>query len=147
MDEEITLPLSEEFLKLIMQIHKKIIKPDEFMKGLSIPPSHGKVIFYLAQKGPSSVSNIAKELCISKPNMTPIIDKLLEEGFVTRSEDPKDRRILRIEITEKAMDIFRMKRHIAISSLQATLSDLDEEDKYSLNEILPKLNDILSKLK
>lgn len=146
MDEEITSPLSEEFFKLLMQIHKKIIKPDEFMKGLSIPPSHGKVIFYLAQKGPSSVSNIAKALCISKPNMTPIIDKLLEEGFVTRSEDPNDRRILRIEITQKAMDIFKTKRHLAIASLQATLSTLEEEDQNTLKEILPKFNDIISKL-
>lgn len=146
MDEEITLPLSEEFFKLLMQIHKKIIKPDEFMKGLSIPPSHGKVIFYLAQKGPSSVSNIAKALCISKPNMTPIIDKLLEEGFVTRSEDPNDRRILRIEITQKAMDIFKMKRHFAISSLQTTLSTLEEKDQNTLKEILPKFNEIISKL-
>ena len=102
MDEKNLTKISEDFFVLMMLLHKKVVKLEDFMKSMAMPPSHVKVVFYLAHNGPSSVSSIARDLCISKPNMTPIIDKLLECGYVTRYEDPKDRRVIRIEVTEKA---------------------------------------------
>ncbi len=147
MDEKSLGKLSKDFFGLIMQLHKDVVKPEEFMKGLPIPPSHGKVIFYLAHKGPSSVSNIAKDLCISKPNMTPIIDKLLETGYVNRYEDPNDRRVLRIEITVKAHEAFRMKRDVAMDLLKEKLSTLNDEDLKSLDGVMSEFSRILSNLK
>ena len=35
-------------------------------------------------------------LSIPQPNMTPVIDKLVEEGLVTRDYDPTDRRVTKI---------------------------------------------------
>jgi len=75
MDEKNLTKLSEDFFLLMMLLHKKIIKLEDFMKNTVVPPSHVKVVFYLAQNGPSSVSSIARDLCISKPNMTPIIGR------------------------------------------------------------------------
>ena len=37
---------------------------------------------------------MAKDLSISKPNMTPIIDKLVKEGYVDRYYDDNDRRVI-----------------------------------------------------
>lgn len=147
MDEKNLGKLSHDFFVLIMQLHKDVVKPEEFMKGLPIPPSHGKVIFYLAQKGPSSVSNIAKDLCISKPNMTPIIDKLLEAGYVNRYEDPNDRRVLRIEVTAKAHEAFKMKREVAMDLLKLKLSTLNDEDLKSLDLVMSEFSRIISNLK
>ncbi|MEG2935371.1 MAG: MarR family transcriptional regulator [Clostridium sp.] len=146
MDEKNLTKVSEQFFGLVMQLHKKILKPEEFMKGFPIPPSHAKVIFYLSQKGPSPVSAIGKELCISKSNMTPIIDKLLEDGYVNRYEDPKDRRILRIEVTEKAKEAFKMKRDFAVKALMTKLSELNNEDLTDLGTALESFHNILDKL-
>lgn len=147
MNEKNIKNLSEQFFQLIMQLHKKVLKPEEFMKGLPIPQSHAKVIFYLSHKGSAPVSVIAKELLISKPNMTPIIDKLFEEGYVNRYEDPKDRRILRVEVTEKGKGILELKKELAIKSLISKLSELEDEDIYNLNSNLDSICNILEKLK
>lgn len=146
MDEKNLTKVSEQFFGLVMQLHKKILKPEEFMKAFPIPPSHAKVIFYLTQKGPSPVSAIGKELCISKSNMTPIIDKLLEDGYVNRYEDPKDRRILRIEVTEKAKETFKLKKEFAIKALMDKLSELSEEDIENLGTILEDFTKLIVKL-
>lgn len=146
MDEKNLLAVSEQFFKLIMQLHKNVLKPEEFMKGMPIPPSHVKVIFYLSHKGAVPVSTIAKDLLISKPNMTPIIDKLFEEGYVSRSEDPNDRRILRIEITEKSKEIFKLKKELAVKSLISKLSELEDQDLYNLNSNLESISNILNKI-
>ena len=94
--------LPEKLLDLLVLIHNKLLNPNEVIKGCIIPPSHMKVIFYLANKKTMSVSNVAKCLDISKPNMTPIIDKLIDQGFVNRYNDPKDIRKFNLELTEKA---------------------------------------------
>lgn len=146
MDEQSLIKVSEQFFDLIMQLHKKVLKPEEFMKEFPIPPSHAKVIFYLTHKGPSPVSAIGRELCISKSNMTPIIDKLLEDDYVTRYKDPKDRRILRIEVTEKAKEIFKLKREFAIKSLINKLSYLEADDLTNLSKSLESFTEILYKL-
>jgi len=145
MDEKNLTKLSEDFFLLMMLLHKKIIKLEDFMKNTVVPPSHVKVVFYLAQNGPSSVSSIARDLCISKPNMTPIIDKLLECGYVNRY-DPKDRRVIRIEITEKANEVFKIKKDLMKSFLKEKLSVLPDEDLISLNGAISEFKRVMSKI-
>lgn len=146
MDEKNLTKLSEDFFLLMMLLHKKIIKLEDFMKNTVVPPSHVKVVFYLAQNGPSSVSSIARDLCISKPNMTPIIDKLLECGYVNRYEDPKDRRVIRIEITEKAHEVFEIKKDLMKSFLKEKLSVLPDEDLISLSGAISEFKRVMSKI-
>ncbi len=146
MDEKNLTKLSEDFFLLMMLLHKKIIKLEDFMKNTVVPPSHVKVVFYLAQNGPSSVSSIARDLCISKPNMTPIIDKLLECGYVNRYEDPKARRVIRIEITEKANEVFKIKKDLMKSFLKEKLSVLPDEDLISLSGAISEFKRVMSKI-
>jgi len=146
MDEKNLTKLSEDFFLLMMVLHKKIIKLEDFMKNTVVPPSHVKVVFYLAQNGPSSVSSIARDLCISKPNMTPIIDKLLECGYVNRYEDPKDRRVIRIEITEKAHEVFKIKKDLMKSFLKEKLSVLPDEDLISLSGAISEFKRVMAKI-
>lgn len=146
MDEQKLAKISEDFFLLIMLLHKKIIKFEDFMKNMTVPPSHVKVVFYLAQNGPSSVSSIARDLCISKPNMTPIIDKLLECGYVNRYEDPKDRRVIRIEITEKAHEAFKIKKELIKGFLNDKFSTLPDEDLVALDGAISEFKRVISKL-
>lgn len=146
MDEQKLAKISENFFVLIMLLHKKIIKFEDFMKNMTVPPSHVKVVFYLAQNGPSSVSSIARDLCISKPNMTPIIDKLLECGYVNRYEDPKDRRVIRIEITEKAHEAFKIKKELIKGFLTDKFSTLPDEDLVALDGAISEFKRVISKL-
>ncbi|MFR1709370.1 MAG: MarR family winged helix-turn-helix transcriptional regulator [Clostridium sp.] len=146
MDEQKLAKISENFFVLMMLLHKKIIKFEDFMKNMPMPPSHVKVVFYLAQNGPSSVSSIARDLCISKPNMTPIIDKLLEYGYVNRYEDKNDRRVIRIETTEKAHEIFKIKKDLIKDILNNKISVLSDEDLVALDGAISEFKRVISKL-
>ena len=78
---------TEELYTLLLCLNRKVFSHDDIIKRLSIPPSHAKVIFHLHCGGEASVSEIAKNLSISKSNMTPIIDKLIQENLVERFKD------------------------------------------------------------
>ena len=76
--------ISDNLYLLLFSLNKHIFNPNTLTKKFNIPYSHIKVLFYLVNNGPLPISKMAKELCISKPNMTPVIDKLVEEGLVTK---------------------------------------------------------------
>jgi DNA-binding MarR family transcriptional regulator len=112
-----------------------------------MPQSHIKVILYLKHRGTSSISETAKHLTISKPNMTPIIDKLISEGMVNRYNDPDDRRIIRIELTGKAHEFLKEQEQIIKSILAKKITALDSDDLKSLSKHVTGVTDIILKLK
>ncbi|WP_027626436.1 MarR family winged helix-turn-helix transcriptional regulator [Clostridium lundense] len=139
--------LSKDLYNLMLNLHRKIFNHDEMMKNLPIPPSHVKVILYLKHNGDSSISEIAKNLLISKPNMTPIIDKLVSENMVNRYNDPNDRRILRIELTSKAHEFIKKQEEMIKNTLSEKISVLSSEDLEYLGHHVTGVIDILGKIK
>ncbi len=115
--------------------------------SISMPPSHINVILYLSKVKSSPISQIAKNLNISKSNMTPIIDKLIDMELVNRYTDNKDRRILRVELTPKALEIFKYLESAAKDSIKSKISILSAEDLDDLSSSLYTLSAILKKLK
>lgn len=138
--------ISDNLFKLIIEIHKKAINQDELLKCMPLPQSHIKVVFYLKHYGSSSVSHIGRDLNISKPNMTPIIDNLFQSSLVRRCEDPKDRRKIRIELTEKGHDFLHNQHQRIIDKLSSQISTLDIEDILTLERSVSTLHNIISKL-
>lgn len=138
--------LSGNLYNLMLYLHNKILHPHEAMKNLPIPPSHVKVIIYLAHTGTSSISEIAKNLSISKPNMTPIIDKLINEGMINRYNDPNDRRVLRIELTDKAYQFIKKQEEVIKNNLAKKISSLNSEDLEALSEHVMEITDIILKI-
>ena len=138
--------LSEDLFNLVLELHKKTFNKDQLTKSQCMPPSHVKVIFTLSHTGPLSLSNLANTIDISKPNLTPIIDKLIQDGFVHRYEDPNDRRILRVELTKKAHDVYKAQHEKFKAILLSKLIKLSNDDLDSLDYLLGKLMPIISKL-
>lgn len=139
--------VSDDLFFLIMQLNSKIFSSDEMIKCSPLPPSHVKVIFYLINNGSSSISDIAHNLGISKPNMTPIIDKLIKEDLVCRQEDPNDRRIVRIQLTKKAYDMGESHKQKLKNVLLTKISNLSTDDLDKMGQLITNLTDIIVKLK
>lgn len=138
--------ISEDLYNLMFCLHNKIFHPNEAIKNLPLPPSHVRVIFYLARHGIASISDTAKKLGVSKPNMTPIIDKLITEGMVDRSNDPTDRRVLRIELTDKAHEFIKEQEKAMQDNLAKKISSLGSEDLKALGEHVIGIISIISKI-
>lgn len=138
--------ISDELFHLLMQLNSKVFNHDKMVKCSPLPPSHVKVIFYLFNNGSSSISDIASMLAISKPNMTPIVDKLIKEDLVYRKEDPNDRRKIRIDLTEKAHNLALEHKKRLKESLLSKISTLSEEDLFKMSDLVSQLTNIIVKL-
>lgn len=154
------IKVSDSLLNFLWILHTNILKGNDIAKNLpysvkelnqytddiQIPPSHIKVIFHLSLSGPSSISQVAKALNISKSNMTPIIDKLISYEFVNRYADPNDRRILRVELTPKAVELLQSIRSATCKLLVEKISKLSDGEIITLDQSISNLTILLNKL-
>ncbi|ENK1242417.1 MarR family transcriptional regulator [Clostridium botulinum] len=138
--------ISQDLYDLLLKLNKKLLNPDELKRNFPLPPSHVKVIIYLKHNGNCSISKIAKDLLISKPNMTPIIDKLISENMVTRYTDSMDRRIIRVELTEKGTYFIKTQEKLIKALLAEKISNLPVDDLKYLSDHIVHIKDIILKI-
>lgn len=137
--------VSNNLYMLLLSLNRHIFNPTELMKRFNIPHSHMKVLFYVIHNGASSISGMAKDLCISKPNMTPVLDKLVEEGFITRYYDPNDRRVVRIEATDKASDFLKQAEEYTKLMIEEKITTLSDEEISTLSSSAENLLTLMNK--
>lgn len=138
--------ISDDLFRLVVKLNSTIFKQEEFLKAMPLPPSQVKVIFYLVHNGSATMSDIAHHLCISKPNLTPIIDKLIQEGLVQRLDNPKDRRTILIEITDAAHQLFEEHKKFIKSRLATRIEHLSDEDLSQLEQSIQLVLPLLEKI-
>lgn len=59
-----------------------------------------RVLFLLESHGGQSMSSLAEALGRAQPTITGLVDRLVEHGLVQRAEQPTDRRITLIQLSE-----------------------------------------------
>ena len=137
--------ISDNLYLLLFSLNKHIFNPNALTKKFNIPHSHIKVLFYLVHNGPISISKMAKDLYVSKPNMTPVIDKLVEDGLVTRDYDPTDRRVILIRATPKALGVLKGGKEYIKEVIREKISPLSDEDISNLSSSLDTLLAVINK--
>lgn len=146
MDDSKLKNLSYELYKMMLFIHNKLFDPSELAKHAALPFSHIKVLFFLTKHNNASISDIAGTLSVSRSNMTPIIDKLLEEGVIDRYTDPNDRRVYRVKLTDKGYEFIKCHEEVIKSNISKKLSGLDMDSLDRLDYLVLETKKILDKI-
>lgn len=83
-------------------------------------------------------SELAKRLKFSRARMSHILDALETKGYITRTQDERDRRRVIVSITEEGRAHAAQRNAESVSSLAKQLSALGEHDAIELVRILNK---------
>ena len=111
-----------------------------------LPTDPNYMALRFLSKGDLSMSELGKRLYRSKPNMTPIIDRLIEEKKVERFEDESDRRMVMIRLTSEGKKFMAEKNIEIKNSIKKNLIKLSEEDLDKLCSSFGEVKRIISKL-
>jgi DNA-binding MarR family transcriptional regulator len=76
--------------------------------GLSMPQLGAMVQIH--RKAMRGVSEIGDDLGITGGAASQLIDRLVQQGLVSRTEDPQDRRVKHIDLTDKGLQILHAGR-------------------------------------
>jgi DNA-binding MarR family transcriptional regulator len=74
-------------------------------------PTHNAVLRFLDEDG-TRASELARRSGLTRQALTQIVDDLEQLGYVTRRDDPVDRRAKLVGYTERGRDAFRASRGI-----------------------------------
>src|ERR1017187_323083 len=83
-----------------------------------------------------SVKALAESMKVSLPAMSRAIDGLFERGLVDRQEDPVDRRMKRLRLTESGRAITSSLNETRLATMQEFLTSLSDEEAQALTEAL-----------
>lgn len=133
--------IAENLIAIHPLLYKSISKP--MRAQTSITPGGMFVMGILKRHGILSMSDIGKCLSMPKPHITVIVDKLIEEGYVERQSDPKDRRLVNILLTGKGLSDFEDIKKAVSENLKIKLSTLSDEEQEILSVASQQVKEIL----
>ena len=93
--------------------------------------------------GALTMGKIAQELYIKLPTASSLVDRLIEVGYVKRISDKLDRRITKIDLTEKGKQILTSAMKIKMKKMEFILNKLSTSEKKSLMSIIKNLHNKL----
>jgi len=137
----------ENILSMTIVMHSKFVNFHTLSKTCEVPQSYIRVLFILKKFRAMTMSEMAKIMVISKPNLTPVIDRLIEDGYVERMPGPKDRRKLVISLTDQGRTYLEEVEEKVKDHTAGKLESLSAEDLDTLNEASGKIIEIIRKLK
>jgi DNA-binding MarR family transcriptional regulator len=92
------------------------------------------------ETGPITMSQLTDHLLVSNGNLTGLVNRLVEDGLISREIDPDDRRVQHVVLTPEGRSAFREmadKHEALVDSLFSAMSD---EDMATLLELTTTLN-------
>ncbi|WP_214745215.1 MarR family winged helix-turn-helix transcriptional regulator [Exiguobacterium sp. s189] len=137
---------ADQFVKLIPLIRRKLLRRSDFPQIPNLNFSHFHLLMLIEDEGAVTNGRISETLSIAPPNVTPLITKLLNEGYITRVPDERDRRVIWNQLTEKGERILLERRDSFRRLFEERLAFLNEDETDSLIDSLKTLTEIVEKM-
>jgi DNA-binding MarR family transcriptional regulator len=107
-------------------------------------------IFYrvssgLYRKKVLTMGELSSALSVPFSTATRIVDVLVADGLVQRTQDPEDRRVVRVALTVEGEKLHHTIERFTGEHVQALLSCLNEEEQGALFSLISKVNTALEK--
>lgn len=108
-----------------------------FFKPLGITYTQYIVLLALWEKGSATVGDLCRRLYLDNGTVTPLLKKMEEAGFITRSRSRQDERVVTVQVTDAGWALRDQVRDIP--ALVGRCSPLTEQDAIALYTILHKI--------
>jgi DNA-binding MarR family transcriptional regulator len=112
---------------------------EEMASGLGSVTVHQVEALWALEQGALSMSQLAKALHVSESAATALVDRLVRHGLVERRPDPADRRVVRIELSERARSLADQVARARLRTFSEVFSGISDEKLGVLVAILEEV--------
>ncbi|PKM50696.1 MAG: hypothetical protein CVV02_10450 [Firmicutes bacterium HGW-Firmicutes-7] len=137
--------MAENLFAVFRQIHSILPQSDQDLHK-NLTRSHYEVLFVIYDNKKIPMSEIAKLLSLSKPYMTALIGRLIEETLVERVPDQKDRRIIDIILTTKGEKLLLQHKKMIEQHINQKFAHFESNDLEYLSVILKNLKEMFMQI-
>jgi DNA-binding MarR family transcriptional regulator len=127
-DPEIFVVTTHEWIEVFMRRSMQDLIHYSRQKGLSM--SQMGALFHIHKQGSSAVSDLGEHLGVTNAAASQMLDRLVQQGLISRSEDPTDRRVKQIILTDQGREVLQAgirARKRWLTELDQNLSDLEKD--------------------
>ena len=107
--------------------------------GLSM--SQVGALLHIHREGSSAVSHLGDGLGVTNAAASQMLDRLVGQDLITRSEDPHDRRVKQIVLTDKGRQLLTVGMRARLGWLDDLAEKLTEDEKRQVTAALEILID------
>ncbi|MFI6908683.1 MarR family winged helix-turn-helix transcriptional regulator [Nonomuraea sp. NPDC050394] len=101
-----------------------------------------KVVMIVSFHGSASGQDLAHNLGVGLGTVTGIVDRLVAHGLVSRYEDPHDRRVRRIRLTEAGRELIEQINDTGLGHFRRIMERLDLDTLKTLAEVTDKIHEV-----
>ncbi|GGO63394.1 MarR family winged helix-turn-helix transcriptional regulator [Nonomuraea cavernae] len=98
-----------------------------------------KVVMLLSIHGSASGQELATGLGVGLGTVTGIVDRLVAQGLVSRHEDPHDRRVRRVELTDAGLRLMEEINDAGLEQYNLIMRHLDIDTLRALDMVLGRI--------
>ena len=102
-------------------------------KGLS--RSMIGTLIHLSHRDHTGVTGLSEHLGVSSAAASQMLERLVEEGLIQRSEDPDDRRMKQIILTDKGHQVIKEAINARLGWLEELTASFSEEEKEQITSV------------
>ena len=131
-----TTSLWIRFLRFSLLSSKKL---EVALEKLDLTAPQFYVLATIGYTGGIPFSEIGEKMMVTVSNLTGIVDRLEEKGLVVRERDARDRRVVRVKLTEKGNKVYKNTIPLFEKSVSQFFSPLHKSQQKELASLLRKL--------
>lgn len=109
---------------------------------VDLTPSQMSALATINRLGPLTLGALAEQEGVAPPSITKILAVLEDDGFVTRSLDPADRRVSYVSATRKGVELVEESRRRKTAWLTDRLRQLSSDERKRLAAALDVLEEL-----
>lgn len=138
--DQVTANELVDTVPLVMRVIRKHFR--RHRSGLSI--AQFRTLWFVSTDAHQSLSAVAEFIGLSLPAMSRMVDGLVAKEFIERRSCEKDRRHVRLSITEKGESAVREARSIAQNHVAEVLTQLSSEQQNSVRAAMEILRSVFT---
>ena len=135
-----------EVKNLFSGISTEMVKNSVGIMGFAVNMSQLKAMTAFSEDSLLSMGELCKMANIKMPSMTEAVDRFEKEGILDRIRDDKDRRVVKVKMTEKGKKMHKEVLKKRADELTKIFGVLTTDDRKKLVDSLKNVSEILIKV-
>ncbi len=134
----------QELVKRLRRLMRALqLDASKMSRRYGLTGAQTAVLREIHNNGPLSSADLSRKLFVTPSNVTGVIDRLVKKELVERIPRTRDRRVVRIHMTQKGRAVVEILPEPTERKLLTGLSQMDTADLERLSETARRLLDVI----
>jgi MarR family transcriptional regulator for hemolysin len=114
------------------------------MREFGLTRTQWQVLYWLSHEDGQSQTGLAETLFMARPPLGRVVDRLEEQGWIVRRDDPKDRRVKLVFLTDKFTPMRAPLDAVVNEMCDVAMAGMAQRERKQLSTLLARMHENLS---